>query len=274
MTAMSEGAEAGHIPLYDGDPTGGRGPSARVLRLPAVEQAPASALDLRARELATARCALFEGVPLVLRREMVADGFARPVLRGEAVYLEGTPSGWGFVVAQGTVALGRNTPGRKRQFMTLFLAGDVFGMVNVLGGTAYTARAVAVSDGLLLQVPAETILAWPTLDPRVARSMVAYLSNQVLRANGSVAGLLCPDVSGKLATFLLDLAGRIGAPSSDGTILRLALSQEQLAQHVGASRESVNRALRDMVKRKVIVMEHGEMRLLDKAWLQRKSERA
>lgn len=231
-------------------------------------------LDERARTLATARCALFEGVPAELRREMVAEGVARPVSRGEELYTEGTASAWGYIVARGTTALGRSTPGRKRQFMTLFLPGDVFGMVNVFGGTPYTARAVAMTEGLLLQVPAQTLLAWPALDARVARSMVTYFANQVLRANGSVAGLLCPDVGSRLATFLLDLADRAGSPSSDGTILRLDLTQEQLAQHVGASRESVNRALREMVRRGVIAMEFGELRVLDDQWLRGKSQRA
>ena len=63
------------------------------------------------------------------------------------------------------------------------------------------------------------------------------------------ADLVFTDVPGRVAKALLDLADRFGVPTPDGVQVNHDLTQEELAQLVGASRETVNKALADFAAR-------------------------
>jgi len=71
------------------------------------------------------------------------------------------------------------------------------------------------------------------------------------------------DVPGRVAKALLDLAARFGRPADDGIHVHHDLTQEELAQLVGASRETVNKALADFGSRGWLRLEPRSVVLLD-----------
>ncbi len=75
------------------------------------------------------------------------------------------------------------------------------------------------------------------------------LARRLRRTNDALADLIFTDVPGRVAKNLLQMAGRFG--TRDGGVLRVThdLTQEELAQLVGASRETVNKALADFASR-------------------------
>ena len=86
-----------------------------------------------------------------------------------------------------------------------------------------------------------------------------------------VADLVFSDVPGRVATALLDLDDRFGRPATDGILVAHELTQEELAQLVGASRETVNKALAEFVQRGWIRLEARAVVILD---LQRLKQRS
>ena len=79
-----------------------------------------------------------------------------------------------------------------------------------------------------------------------------------------MADLVFSDVPGRVAKALLDLAGRFGSRSADGSVhVAHDLTQEELAQLVGASRETVNKALADFQNRGWLRLEQRGVDLLD-----------
>ena len=70
---------------------------------------------------------------------------------------------------------------------------------------------------------------------------------------------------------LLDLAGRFGRPAEEGVLVAHDLTQEELAQLVGASRETVNKALADFASRGWLKLEARAVLLMDVERLQRRS---
>ena len=85
------------------------------------------------------------------------------------------------------------------------------------------------------------------------------------------ADLVFSDVPGRVAKALLDLADRFGRPATDGILVAHELTQEELAQLVGASRETVNKALAEFVQRGWIRLEARAVVILD---LQRLKQRS
>jgi CRP-like cAMP-binding protein len=86
-----------------------------------------------------------------------------------------------------------------------------------------------------------------------------------------MADLVFSDVPGRVAKALLDLAEKFGVEETDGTRVHHDLTQEELAQLVGASRETVNKALSDFATRGWLRLEGRTVLLLDKERLARRA---
>ena len=85
--------------------------------------------------------------------------------------------------------------------------------------------------------------------PDVALHLLRALAQRLRRTNDVIADLVFTDVPGRVAKALLDLADRFGEPTGRGLQVNHDLTQEELAQLVGASRETVNKALADFAAR-------------------------
>ena len=86
-----------------------------------------------------------------------------------------------------------------------------------------------------------------------------------------VADLVFSDVPGRVAKALLDLADRFGRTADDGVHVHHDLTQEELAQLVGASRETVNKALADFASRAWLRLDGKSVIILDPERLARRA---
>jgi CRP-like cAMP-binding protein len=105
----------------------------------------------------------------------------------------------------------------------------------------------------------------------VALSLLRQLSRRLRRTSEVVGDLVFSDVPGRVAKALLDLSTRFGIPSEDGLHVGHDLTQEELAQLVGASRETVNKALADFAGRGWLRLEARAVVLLDVERMQRRA---
>ena len=105
----------------------------------------------------------------------------------------------------------------------------------------------------------------------MAATLLAALARRLRRTNDVLADLVFTDVPGRVAKALLDLAGRFGRPVEDGVLVAHDLTQEELAQLVGASRETVNKALADFASRGWLRLEARAVLLLDVDRLRRRA---
>ena len=104
-----------------------------------------------------------------------------------------------------------------------------------------------------------------------AKALMAALAARLRRTNEHLADLVFTDVPGRVAKALLDLANRFGRPVEDGIMVAHDLTQEELAQLVGASRETVNKALADFATRGWLKLEARAVLLLDVERLKRRA---
>src|SRR5207248_9939699 len=100
------------------------------------------------------------------------------------------------------------------------------------------------------------------------------LARRLRRTNEAMADLVFSDVPGRVAKALLDLAAKFGERSDDGSSVHVVhdLTQEELAQLVGASRETVNKALADFQNRGWLRLEPRSVDLLDLERLTRRAQ--
>jgi CRP/FNR family cyclic AMP-dependent transcriptional regulator len=148
---------------------------------------------------------------------------------------------------------------------------DQFGELSVFDPGPRTATATAVTDVRLAKMPQAMLRPWIEAHPEVGERLLQVLARRLRRTNDSVADLIFTDVPGRVAKALLQMADRFGSRETDGLRVKHDLTQEELAQLVGASRETVNKALADFVHRGWIQLQGKSVVVLDEDRLRRRA---
>jgi CRP/FNR family cyclic AMP-dependent transcriptional regulator len=95
----------------------------------------------------------------------------------------------------------------------------------------------------------DALRAWIADRPEIAEQLLQVLARRLRRTNNNLADLIFTDVPGRVAEQLLALAQRFGTQEDGALRVTHDLTQEEIAQLVGASRESVNKALAEFAHR-------------------------
>ncbi|MGI9196049.1 MAG: Crp/Fnr family transcriptional regulator [Candidatus Nanopelagicales bacterium] len=193
------------------------------------------------------------------------------VSRGAAIFTEGEPGDRMYVVLDGKVKLGQTSPDGRESLLAILGPGEVFGELSLFDPGMRTATATAVTDAVIIGLGHENLRPWLAGRPEVAESLLQALAQRLRRTNEALADLVFSDVPGRVAKQLLDLADKFGQPSPGGLLVHHDLTQEELAQLVGASRETVNKALADFTQRGWIEVDQREVLLIDMERLARRA---
>ncbi len=183
--------------------------------------------------------------------------------RGEVLFQEGDPGDRLYVIIDGKVKLGRASGDGRENLLAVLGPGEMFGELSLFDPGPRNATATAVADTTLIGLGNEDLTTWLAGRPDVARQLLRALARRLRRTNEALADLVFSDVPGRVAKALLDLSERFGRSSEDGLRVAHDLTQEELAQLVGASRETVNKALADFASRGWLRLEARAVVLLD-----------
>ncbi len=191
--------------------------------------------------------------------------------RGDVLFREGEPGDRLYVIAQGKIKLGRRSSDGRENLLSILGPGEMFGELSLFDPGPRTATASSVSDSVVYELRHQALVAWVNAHPKVATHLLGALARRLRRTNETLADLVFSDVPGRVAKALLDLSTRFGEPSDDGVRVAHDLTQEELAQLVGASRETVNKALADFASRGWVRREGRAVVLLDMDRLERRA---
>ena len=191
--------------------------------------------------------------------------------RGEVLFREGEQGDRVYVLTGGKIKLGRTSIDGRENLVAIIGPGEMFGELSLFdpGPRSATASAVAHSD--LISLGHDALHEFLSDRPKVAQSMLGALARRLRRTNDSLADLVFTDVPGRVAKALLDLSNRFGQPVDGGIRVPHDLTQEELAQLVGASRETFNKALADFAARGWLHLEPRAVVLHDTERLARRS---
>ncbi|NUR59104.1 MAG: Crp/Fnr family transcriptional regulator [Catenulispora sp.] len=169
--------------------------------------------------------------------------------RGELLFHEGDPGDSLYVVLRGKIKLGRTSGDGRENLVAVLGPGEMFGELSLFDPGPRSAGATALVDSTLLGLSSDELTPWLASRPDVARALLRAIARRLRRTNDSMSDLVFSDVPGRVAKALLDLSARFGTPAEDGIHVAHDMTQEELAQLVGASRETVNKALADFAGR-------------------------
>jgi CRP/FNR family transcriptional regulator len=191
--------------------------------------------------------------------------------RGDVLFHEGDQGDRLYVIGEGKIKLGRTSVDGRENLLAILGPGEMFGELSLFDPGPRTATATAVAETQLIGLGHESLHAFLSGRPAVASTLLAALARRLRRTNETLADLVFTDVPGRVAKALLDLSNRFGRPAEDGILVAHDLTQEELAQLVGASRETVNKALADFAGRGWIKLEARAVVMLDVERLKRRA---
>jgi CRP/FNR family transcriptional regulator len=195
----------------------------------------------------------------------------RAVVRGHVVFSEGDTGDRLFIVIEGKVKISRAANDGRENLLTVLGPGEMFGELSLFDPGSRTATATAVTESTLASLDHDDLRPLLLDQPAVAVQLLRALAQRLRRTNEAMADLVFSDVPGRVAKALLDLAEKFGDDESDGVRVRHDLTQEELAQLVGASRETVNKALADFASRGWLRLEGKSVVILDRERLARRA---
>jgi CRP/FNR family cyclic AMP-dependent transcriptional regulator len=191
--------------------------------------------------------------------------------RGDVLFHEGDSGDRLYVVTDGKIKLGRTSADGRENLLAILGPGQMFGELSLFDPGPRSATATAVTPCTLLSLGHDELLRWLEDQPSVARGMLNQLAARLRKTSDVVADLVFSDVPGRVAKALLDLSRRFGRTADDGIHVHHDLTQEELAQLVGASRETVNKALADFAMRGWLRLEPRSVVLIEVERLRRRA---
>jgi len=171
------------------------------------------------------------------------------IAKGSILFKEGDDGEHLYVIIDGKLKLGTSSGDGRENLLSILGPGEMFGELSLFDPGPRTSTATAVTDAKLLSLSHEKVIPWLKQNPEVSLQLLTRLSQRLRRTNEAVGDLVFSDVPGRVAKALIDLGDRFGKTTPEGLLVNHDLTQEELAQLVGASRETVNKALADFAGR-------------------------
>lgn len=171
------------------------------------------------------------------RYRLASHATTRYVTRGKTIFSKGEIGGSLFAVYSGTVEVLVPSAEGKTAVVNLIGEGEIFGEIALLDGGPRSADAVAFSDCRLMVIERRDFLALLRANPEVTIKLLKVLCARLRRTTEQVEDLMFLDLKSRLVKTLLRLA-RTANPAG-----RITISQSELSQIVGLSREMINKQL-------------------------------
>jgi CRP-like cAMP-binding protein len=195
------------------------------------------------------RAPLFTALDEAAALSMRASMDTVKIAKGSILFKEGDDGEHLYVIIDGKLKLGTSSGDGRENLLSILGPGEMFGELSLFDPGPRTSTATAVTDAKLLSLSHEKVIPWLKQNPEVSLQLLTRLSQRLRRTNEAVGDLVFSDVPGRVAKALIDLGDRFGKITAEGLLVNHDLTQEELAQLVGASRETVNKALADFAGR-------------------------
>lgn len=195
----------------------------------------------RAAFLPTVR--LFRHLPAECLAEVAQRLRPRRVKGGEFIFLAGTPASQICLLAEGRVKVIRETEDGREVILRMIPPGEIFGGAGTWGEPVYPASAVALGEGVVLQMPVRDFTVLLGDYPDLALAVIRELGLRLREAEARISELQTERAERRIARALLRLARKTGVRTEAGVEIGLRLSRQDLAELAGTTLSTASRTL-------------------------------
>jgi CRP-like cAMP-binding protein len=187
--------------------------------------------------------------------------------KGSVILFQDDPGDSLFVLRQGRVKVVLIGEDGREVILGVLEPGAHFGELALIDDQPRSAHVIAMDDAQLLILRREDFRRRVEANPTIAWALLTELSRRLRRADQKIGGLVLLDVPGRIARLLLDLADEAGAP-----MIEKPLTHQTIAQMIGASRETVSRAMKEFQDAGLIRVERRRIAVGDREALEKRAQ--
>lgn len=187
----------------------------------------------------------------LLRNHIEIEKFFK---KDESLFEPGDPIEYLYIVLSGIVVISQPIMDGREISLRLCKSGDLIGDSTLFSnhGQKHVLHASAFRESLIGYIHQQTLDKLIEDDVDLARSLMGEISESSLRDNMKMIDLVMYGRRGALFSTLIRLSNSYGIQKNDSIFINLALTNQELANFCGTTRESINRLLRDLRNKKII----------------------
>jgi CRP/FNR family cyclic AMP-dependent transcriptional regulator len=174
--------------------------------------------------------------------------------KNSVILFEDDPGDALYIVSSGQVKVVLIGEDGREVILSVLGDGDFFGEMALIDDEPRSAHVIAMRDSQLLVLRRDDFQAQLVAQPKIGLKLLRVLVQRLRRADEKIGGLVLLDVNGRVARLLLDMADEGGGPK-----VTRRLTHHTIAQMIGSSRETVSRAMRELVDRGLIEVTRREI---------------
>jgi CRP-like cAMP-binding protein len=204
---------------------------------------------------------LFAGLGEASLGSLARDSKFVQVEKGQFIFFQADPSEKVYLVRSGLVSIVLESPDGREMVINEMRPGDSFGEVGVLTGQPRSASAIVRKEGMLLELPRQVFLAVLSAEPTLARRILDITANRLRSSSERESALAFLDAQARLARLMLQLEELEEQKTEKGYV---TISQEELAQRTGQTRQTVAKALGRWRRAGWLITGRGHIMLLNR----------
>jgi CRP/FNR family cyclic AMP-dependent transcriptional regulator len=187
----------------------------------------------------------------------------RTYTKHDFIVREGDPGSTFFFLVSGSVSVCRIMPDGREMILAILKEGDFFGEMAMFDSSLRSASIKTLTDVEVGAIRYTDFLVLLDENPRVGRSLAIALSERLRAANALIAATTSQDIRARLASLLLNLSSQFGEPVDTGTRITLRLTNQEMANMIATTRETVNRTLNRFWDEKLVDMRTAHVIIAD-----------
>jgi len=183
--------------------------------------------------------------------------------QGEVIYRVGDLSDTIYVLKSGKIKLSRTSEGGKEMILYYIRPGEVFGEIAITGQELRNGTATVVEDAFMCSIRRDDLEEYLGRIPGLALEFSRIIGRRKQQIESRVIDLVSKDVRTRLAQALSELATDFGCEEERGTLIDLPLTQSDLAQLVGSTRETTSTVFNEFRRNGLVDSEGRSIWVLD-----------
>ncbi|WP_176719931.1 Crp/Fnr family transcriptional regulator [Desulfuribacillus alkaliarsenatis] len=181
----------------------------------------------------------------------------------ELVYSEGEPSNHIYIVVSGRVKITKVSSTGREKILHIIRENEMFGEQALFENGVNPHSAKTIEKALLFQIRLNTFKKIIDEDHECATMLLEVMNLKLRQAYRQIINLSFKDTYSRLASRLFKLARDHGIEEEKGLLIKAKLTQQELADYVGTSRETISRILSDMVQKEILIVDRHRIYIKD-----------
>ena len=189
---------------------------------------------------------LFSGLEAEDLESLISVATRRKYPKDGVIFFEHDVGDALFMILSGKVKVTILSDDGREIILAMLSDGDFFGEMSLLDNQPRSATAIAIQETEIVVLHQRDFLSIVEKRPRVSVNLLSVLSSRLRKANQQIGNLALHDVYGRVARILLEMASEDGERQPDGRVSFRRPTHQEIANMIGATRETVSRMISDL----------------------------